>query len=90
MTGARLRRYWIRLADLPVSAGRLGFGVTAWDREDALALLGAKVFAGRSLPAVETLIEDVDVSTLDAGHVLPNMAPPDRRGVWFPLGYAGA
>ena len=40
------------------------------------------------LPTIAVLIEDVDVSTLDAGHVLPNMSPPVRRGVWFPLGYA--
>jgi predicted nuclease of restriction endonuclease-like (RecB) superfamily len=28
-------------------------------------------------------VEDVDVSTLDRGHVLPNMNPRLARGVWF-------
>jgi len=30
----------------------------------------------------------VDVSTLDHGHVLPNMEVVLLRGVWFPKGYA--
>jgi hypothetical protein len=33
---------------------------------------------------VEHVVEDVDVSQLDAGHVLPNMGDPTLRGVWFP------
>jgi hypothetical protein len=28
--------------------------------------------------------EDVDIQTLDQGHVLPNMGVPSERGVWFP------
>jgi hypothetical protein len=27
--------------------------------------------------------------TLDPGHVLPNMAAPSRRGIWFPIGFEG-
>jgi hypothetical protein len=27
------------------------------------------------------------VSTLDKGHVLPNMAAPNERGIWYPLGF---
>jgi hypothetical protein len=29
----------------------------------------------------------VDVSSLDPGHVPPNVGPPHVRGVWFPSGY---
>jgi len=39
------------------------------------------------MPEIKKVIENVDVSTLDAGHVLPNMSPPNIRGVWFPLRY---
>jgi hypothetical protein len=30
------------------------------------------------------LVEDVNVSELDAGRVLPNIGDPTVRGVWFP------
>jgi len=36
---------------------------------------------------IASSVEDVDVRTLDQGHVIPNMLPPDRRGVWYPMGY---
>jgi hypothetical protein len=85
----RLVRYWITFHPETAGDARLpGCGVTAWSAEDAFAILGETVFRGRSLPPVATLTEDVDVSTLDAGHVLPNMLPPVWRGVWFPIGFA--
>jgi hypothetical protein len=31
--------------------------------------------------------ENLDIRTLDQGHVIPNMKDPTLRGVWFPLGY---
>ncbi len=44
--------------------------------------VGAACVCPRNLPHV---VEDVDVTTLDAGHVRPNpMHPPSERGVWFP------
>lgn len=64
----------------------LGCGVTAYDYEDALDILATKVFKG-SVPTPKSVDENIDISTLDAGHVLPNMRPPIERGVWFPLGY---
>ena len=27
------------------------------------------------------------VRDLDQGHVIPNMAPPDWRGIWYPKGF---
>ena len=86
-------------ADVP--AGRRRFGVTAFDIEDAMRLLRAEVEAeeasrrrarpgargsGVRMPAEPSrVVEDVDVTTLDAGHVRPNpMHPPSERGVWFP------
>jgi hypothetical protein len=30
------------------------------------------------------VVTDVDVQTLDEGHVIPTMDLPNVRGVWFP------
>ena len=46
--------------------------MTTLGRDDALALVRDRVFEDGELPSIAVLIEDVDVSTLDAGHVLPN------------------
>jgi hypothetical protein len=64
----------------------IGCGVTAFDYTDALSILKNKVFQ-EDLPPITKKIEDIDVSKLDQGHVIPNMRPPNIRGVWFPLGY---
>jgi hypothetical protein len=68
-------------------SSRLGYGVTAWTPEDAAAILREQVFGGADI-GEPTVIEDIDVSTLDAGHILPNMESPHWRGVWFPKGFA--
>jgi hypothetical protein len=60
-----------------------GCGVTAFDRDDAVHLVG--VFLGSEPPVPASVIEDVDVSTLDENHVLSNMLPPSERGVWYPM-----
>lgn len=82
-----LHRFWFRF-DRPPGAPSgwtaLGCGVTGVDRGDAEALLAASPLAKDGLPPVREVIEDVDVQTLDAGHVLPNMGDPSMRGVWFP------
>lgn len=85
----RLHRYWFRFEGEPLSLPPgivLGCGVTAFTREDALHLLATHVFRG-PIPPILSVTEDIDVSTLDAGHVLPNMHEPASRGVWYPLGY---
>lgn len=85
----RLHRYWFQFdrsnPQVPAVEG-FGCGVTAWTKDDAIGLLRHHVFDGQDI-SVHTVIEDVDVSTLDANHVLPNMAPPNIRGIWYPLGY---
>lgn len=85
-----LRRYWFEF-DLSQSQARmvpygLGCGVTAFDYEDAIALMKDRVFRSSDLPPIRNVIEDVDISTLDDKHVRPNMDIPVFRGVWFPLG----
>jgi hypothetical protein len=74
-----LTRYWFRVRQ------GLGFGVTAYSIEDARHL-----FAQASLNVdfdsdVLEIIENVDIRALDQAHVIPNMGPPNLRGVWFPL-----
>jgi hypothetical protein len=89
MTGLSdcLRRYWFEFGApreaLP-PAGWVGCGVTAVDRADAERLLTEGPFRGGMLPPIERVIEDVDASKLDTGHVLPNMGDVTQRGVWFP------
>jgi hypothetical protein len=85
-----LKRYWFTLARSPKpTALNIGCGVTAHDRDDAFALLREKVFGGAE-PKVLAIKEDVDLSTLDRNHVVPNMGSPLIRGIWFPLGYGDA
>lgn len=86
-----LHRYWFVFAvedpaSLPPGV-RMGCGVTAHTREEAIALVRLRVFAGQDLPRIGSLVEDVDVTTLDAGHIRPNMGNPVALGVWFPQGY---
>lgn len=88
-----LHRYWLefdRTGSAESLAGRgllLGCGVTAFSPEDATQLVHACIFGQASMPAVVRIIEDVDITTLDAGHVLPNMTEPVSRGIWYPSGY---
>ncbi len=85
-----MTRYWLKfkgsLPDLPPGLV-LGCGVTAFDYADAISIVQQKVFKGKELPEIKTKIENIDISTLDKGHVLPNMKDPTLRGVWFPGGY---
>lgn len=87
-----LVRFWIEfeqtIDDQPPPGTLIGVGVTAVDRDDALRLVAERVFEGEPLPPIKGLRTDVDLSTLDAGHVIPNMEPPVRRGVWYPRGYS--
>lgn len=83
MNSELLHRYWYKFGKGEARVG-LGVGVTAYDRPDAERLVQQIVFDGGNVPEIVELIEDVDVSTLDHNHVLPNMFPPSFRGVWFP------
>ncbi len=84
-----LHRYWLKFArdDRSRLLSGYGCGVTAFSLEDALALVRQHIFQGAGLPTLVSFVEDVDVRTLDAGHVIPNMEEPVSRGIWFPLGF---
>lgn len=66
---------------------RMGCGVTALDYNDAISIIKAKVFINQEIPNANKIIENIDISKLDTGHILPNMSSPNIRGIWFPLGY---
>ena len=82
-----LRRYWFRLTN-PSLPGvfKLGCGVSAYDKLDAVELVRQLILKGGE-PQIQELAEDVDVSLLDQTHVIKNMGATTSRGVWFPLGY---
>ena len=86
-----LHRYWFKFSSIePYNSLRMGCGVTARDYDDALSILQETVFIGQEVPTIESAVHDVDISSLDEKHVIPNMEPPVWRGVWFPKGYMKA
>jgi hypothetical protein len=73
-----LRRFWF-----PLSRG-FGIGVTAASPAEARELaedVRERYFAEADITGE---IADVDVSALDANHVLPNLGFVVAYGVWFP------
>jgi hypothetical protein len=87
-----LTRYWFEF-DLSVSQAQilgvlLGCGVTAYSHEDALAIIKERIFKNDLLPPIKSVIENIDVSTLDFNHIQPNMGLTVKRGIWFPRGYS--
>lgn len=86
-------RYWfefdVTAADFHIIpyGTLIGCGVTAYNYEDALKIIKEKVFNSSELPVIKRMVENVDIRTLDQGHVIPNMLAPVVRGVWFPPGY---
>ena len=75
-----LHRYWFEF-DEPFGGW---YGVTAYNYEDAISLLNKWEFKGKTMPPLKKMIEDVNVESLDAGHVLPNMGVVAVRGIWYP------
>ena len=88
MRKKNLTRFWFEFSVQPYSNPY--FGVTAYNHEDALEQIKQRVFPLVELPTLKHYIEDIDVSTLDAGHILPNMYPPNYRGIWYPKGFSEA
>lgn len=73
-----LSRFWFK------AKRGVGFGVTARSLVDAELLLTSAGFVKGADFEIAEVIEDVDIRTLDQNHVIPNMGPPNIRGVWFP------
>ena len=89
-----MRRFWIELEPPFEQHHHPGItkcecGVTALDLDDAVTLLVGGIFPN-GLPKIRKIVEDVDISTLDERHVLPNMGNVLVRGIWYPLGFTPA
>lgn len=80
-----LRRFWLEFESHDIEVGyKLGCGITAFSEEDALDQLRRVYPKDIAFPTIGRLVADIDLSRLDANHVLPNIGDPTRRGVWFP------
>jgi hypothetical protein len=86
-----LTRFWIHFDmsnwDVETVVSRYlyrGCGVTAYSLDDAMQILKTELFENTRMPPVKEVITNIDVSTLDEGHIIPNMGIPVDRGVWFP------
>jgi len=83
-----LRKYWFEFdfsqSEVPPRGCKLGYGVTAYGYEDALALVKEIVFEDCDVPPVRNVVEDINLSTLDEERVRSKMGIPVFRGVWFP------
>ena len=93
---AKLIRFWVEFEKpdedvikniVRKGVGR-GCGVTAFTKEDAINIMKETVFRNEDLPKILKLIENVDVNTLDQGHVIPNMGVVSIRGIWHPKGHS--
>ena len=85
-----LIRYWFEFKKTEntfLSGAGIGCGVTAYNYSDALQILTTKLFKDVMMPEITNCIENIDIKTLDQGHVIPNMWTPSERGIWFPLGF---
>ncbi len=71
-----LTRYWFN------TKGGYGIGVTAYSCFDAEQIIAAEPLVSEM--EIIDIKENIDVRTLDQGHVIPNMGSPNVRGIWFP------
>jgi hypothetical protein len=81
---AELTAFWIKS---PVPNGPLGFGVTAFSLEEALAIvraLGYSGYLGDNAAALQ-ITAGITVGNLDERHVVTNMGPIAVRGMWYPF-----
>ena len=88
MAPSLLKTFWIVP---PSQHGPLGFGVTAWNLDDALRIirsLGYGWYLPDNLNSL-TVRADITVAELDHPHVVANMGPIVVRGMWYPFIVAG-
>lgn len=84
MSAELLTAYWIIP---PNRHGPLGFGVTAYDIGDAVAIIRSLGYAD-DLPAdlgSLKITESVCYADLEANHVRTNIGPIVVRGMWYPF-----
>jgi len=80
-----LHRYWLTLAPIAHPGIRVaGCGITAYDEADARRLFETTAVPYLGPREIIEIIKDIDITTLDQGHVIPNMGLCSNRGVWYP------
>jgi hypothetical protein len=82
-----MKRFWIKFEKMErISPLNLGCGVTAPNVEDAIQIVKERIGSDLELPKIVDIVENIDITTLDSKHVLPNMGNHFVRGIWFPMG----
>jgi hypothetical protein len=91
-----LHRYWFEFEkpDSPgsdkdfalVSWPPFGCGVTAYDYDDAMALMKQLVFTDDPLPKITSVVQNVDMNVLlnENNHIGPYCSCAAWRGIWWP------
>ena len=83
-----MKLFWFKFERLPRPTPiNLGVGITAYDYDDAIALLRERMFGPNGPPEIEECIENIRLEDLEKNHVLPNIGAFLVRGIWFPQGY---
>jgi hypothetical protein len=83
-----LKFYWIRFYNPPdYNPISLGCGITAFSYNDAMQLAQNMLSKQNLNLDIMSVEEGVDILSLDAGHVIPNIGLTTERGVWFPKGH---
>lgn len=76
--------FWIsKFIGYVLSRTNIYTGRYIYNYDDAIKILDEKIFVTTRRPPFKRVVEDVDICTLDQGHVIPNMKPPIYRGVWL-------
>ena len=85
-----LKRYWFEFDISGENLSQFGYlpmhgcGITAYDYNDALNIMRHFILRSDDLPKFTRIVENIDVSTLEDKHIIPNLGVPIWRGVWFP------
>ncbi len=81
-----LHRYWFKfdLDSVHFSPFHLGSGVTGYSLDDAKGILVLQAKRAGVNTIIDSVIEDIDISTLDQNHILPNIGLVSNRGMWYP------
>ena len=83
-----LNRYWFIFKCPPdCHPLNMGCGVTAYNYDDAITIIDKEIFSVCQSLEVDYCKKDIDISSLDKNHIIPNMEPVVWRGIWFPKGY---
>jgi hypothetical protein len=84
VTAELLTAFWIVP---PGRWGPLGFGVTAYDLDDALTIIESFGYGDRLPSDLDALriTHGVRYADLEENHVRTNMGPIVVRGLWYPF-----